>query len=203
MDVRDGFIVGIYNYCDSWCETCAFTSRCRVFADVAEAQAALDPQLKALVEAPPLPEENPPPPGWMKALIDEMNEASAAPHPRELDQPRRTPVPVAHLALRERSRVYCEQVHAWLKARDFFAIDNPRDPRAVVGWFHTLIPAKIGRAVIGLAEDATGARDWPADYDGSAKVALLGLEQAFPEARAFVRPGFDEPEDVARLLDDG
>src|SRR6185503_16937586 len=25
VEVRDGFIVGIFNYCDRWCETCAFT----------------------------------------------------------------------------------------------------------------------------------------------------------------------------------
>ena len=23
MEIRDGFIVGIFNYCDRWCETCA------------------------------------------------------------------------------------------------------------------------------------------------------------------------------------
>ena len=74
-----------------------------------------------------------------------------------------------------------------------------------------------------------------ADYDGSAKVALLGiershaawlelvhrglaspidiepliadliwlcdeLERVFPHARAFVRPGLDQPDEVARLL---
>lgn len=26
------FIPGIYNYCDYWCERCAFTRRCRNFA---------------------------------------------------------------------------------------------------------------------------------------------------------------------------
>ena len=36
MEVSDGFIVGVYNFCDRWCERCPLTSRCRVFADVAE-----------------------------------------------------------------------------------------------------------------------------------------------------------------------
>ena len=45
MEVRDGFIVGIFNYCDRWCEVCPFTSRCRLFADVAESEASLDPEL--------------------------------------------------------------------------------------------------------------------------------------------------------------
>ena len=35
MEVREGFIVGIFNYCDRWCERCPLTSRCLVFADVA------------------------------------------------------------------------------------------------------------------------------------------------------------------------
>jgi hypothetical protein len=36
MDVEGGFIPGVYNYCDRWCERCPFTGRCRVFADEAE-----------------------------------------------------------------------------------------------------------------------------------------------------------------------
>ena len=33
METQDGFIVGVYNYCDRWCERCLLTSRCRVFAE--------------------------------------------------------------------------------------------------------------------------------------------------------------------------
>src|ERR1044072_83550 len=51
MEVRNGFIVGIFNYCDRWCDACAFTSRCRLFADGAEIKASLDPGLKALVRS--------------------------------------------------------------------------------------------------------------------------------------------------------
>jgi hypothetical protein len=105
---------------------------------------------------------------------------------------------------------------------------------AIVGWFHTLVPAKIHRAIHGLAEDRPELREWPADHDGSAKVALLGIERSygawhhlvergtatdgegaaaiadlvwladaldrvFPNARAFVRPGLDEPDEVSAL----
>ncbi|WP_439487909.1 hypothetical protein [Algoriphagus sp.] len=30
-DINSTFISGIYNWCDRWCERCAFTARCRVF----------------------------------------------------------------------------------------------------------------------------------------------------------------------------
>jgi hypothetical protein len=29
---KDDYIDSIFNYCDRWCERCAFTSRCRSFA---------------------------------------------------------------------------------------------------------------------------------------------------------------------------
>ena len=178
MEIRDGFIVGVYNYCDSWCETCALTSRCRVFADMAEMRAALDPQLQAIVEAPPLPgDADPPPPGWMQAMIDEMNEASSQAVASGPAAWKRPVLPRDHEALRVRSSAYCEQVHAWLRARESYSIEDPRDPRSVVTWFHTLIPAKISRALFGLAE-AVEEPETPADHDGSAKVALIGIERS-------------------------
>src|SRR6187549_3041231 len=103
MEIRDGFIVGIYNYCDSWCDRCAFTSRCQVFADMRETEAKLDPNLEAVAKAPCLPErldgvpsslpeplsgvpakhpmDVPPPPPWLKELLDEMDAAACASHP--------------------------------------------------------------------------------------------------------------------------
>ena len=33
METQDGFIIGVYNYCDRWCERCSLASRCRVFAE--------------------------------------------------------------------------------------------------------------------------------------------------------------------------
>src|SRR5678815_5022977 len=106
MEVRDGFIIGIFNYCDRCCETCAFTSRCRLFADSAEIEATLDPGLKEIVDAPPLPEDvPPPPPPWMQEMIDEMNAASEDPSVAALDQPRREPPP-EHLAVETRADDY-------------------------------------------------------------------------------------------------
>jgi hypothetical protein len=235
MDVRGGFIVGIFNYCDRWCEACAFTSRCRLFADVAETEASLDPNLKAIVQAPVLPHEAPPPPPpWMEEMIRDLNEAATKVAVGEDDErPRRAP-PEEQLAIEARARDYCVRVHRWLRARSYTALD-PGDPFAVIGWFETMIPAKVHRAIQGLAEDWPEERDWPPDHDGSAKVALIGIERShaawlelvelgravhsevapfiadllwltdalerlFPKARAFVRPGFDEPDEVAMLF---
>lgn len=236
MDVQDGFIVGIYNYCDRWCETCSFTSRCRVFADRAELEAQSDPQLSDVVNAPPLQQDLPPPlPFWMRELIDEMNKIASEPMSKEeLEQLHPTLIP-AHKSIEERAYAYCERAHTWLDGCRPDATRDSSDPLSVIGWFQYSIPAKIHRALMGLAMDEPDDRDWPADYDGSAKVALLGmershaawlalvhgglasvseaepfvadliwltdeLERVFPNARGFVRPAFDEPDEVARLL---
>jgi hypothetical protein len=233
MEVRDGFIIGISNYCDRWCETCAFTSRCRLFADAAEIEAKLDPGLKEIVDAPPLPEDVPsPPPQWMKEMIAEMNAATEDPALDALQQPRREPPP-EHLLVESRADDYFTRVHAWVRERSFS--NDPTDPCAVITWFHLQIMVKMHRAIHGLAEDGPGPHDWPPDHDGSAKVALIGidrshaawleladrgnasqgevapfiadlvwlgesLERIFPKARAFVRPGLDEPDAVSMLL---
>jgi hypothetical protein len=232
VDVRDGFIVGIFNYCDRWCDACAFTSRCRLFADKAEMEASLDPGLKALVEAPPL-EPAPPPPPWLAELLEEMDQAMR--EPADTGEPLERPLPPEHVAIEERAHSYLARAHPWLQAHMLDSTNDPADPRAVVNWFHASIAAKVHRALHGLADDRPEDRDWPPDYDGSAKVALLGidrshaawlelvergmatqvevapciadlvwlgeaLERVFPNARTFVRPALDEPDEVSRLL---
>jgi hypothetical protein len=237
MEVQNGFIVGIFNYCDGWCKTCAFTSRCHVFADHAELEASFDPHLQAVVKAPPLLQDvPPPPPPWLQELIAAANEASETTSEDEIAAVReQRDRALEREPIYERSMAYAERVHLWRERHGGPAAHPPSDPRAVIEWFHTLIPAKIARALAGRALDDPAGRDWPADHDGSAKVALTGIERSmaaweqlatrdivpidevhhfivdllwqrdelerlFPGARTFVRPGFDEPEEVAKLL---
>ena len=236
VEIRDGFIVGIFNYCDSWCASCAFTSRCRVFAGIAELEAASDPTLKPVIEARSRPEDvSPEPPAWMQELLQQAEQAAAESSGGGAPARRREILP-EHGELCEHARAYLDCVFAWLRRHDAFAaVTDPEDPRAVVSWFYSMIYVKVRRALHGLAEGDPGGRDWTADYHGSAKVALLAVERSqaawlqiierglvpwtdaepflrqllwlrdeieriFPNARAFVRPGFDEPEAVARLL---
>ena len=171
----------------------------------------------------------------MQELIDEMNKRAAEPTSEEELKAIEPNMPPEHEWIDRRARVYGDRVHVWLEARGFLSVDEPGDPRAVIGWFHNGIASKIHRALYGRADDERRKRDGPADHDGSAKVALLGiershgawlelaycgyaspaeiepfisdliwlsdeLERVFPRARAFVRPGLDEPDEVAKLL---
>ena len=236
MEVRDGFIVGIYNYCDGWCDACAFTSCCRLFGDKCEHEAAADPNLRAIVEAPVHPDDVPsPPPPWLQELLDGMDESARTPPADDMLDSRVRRVVPEREEIDWRSDGYLRRTRAWLQRFEREGRSAPGDPVAVISWFHLMIHVKAMRALRGLEEDDPSARDWPADHDGSAKVALIGidrshrawldlveigrvsiseaasfvedlvwlrdaLERTFPRARSFVRPGFDEPDEVARLL---
>jgi hypothetical protein len=104
------------------------------------------------------------------------------------------------------------------------------DAREVIQWYQYQIAVKTMRALSGRKEELDGdpeTAEFPKDSDGSAKVALIGIdrsiaawrllqlslperagsivplilqlerlrnrvEKTFPEARDFIRPGFDE-----------
>jgi hypothetical protein len=234
MEVQGGFIVGIFNYCDSWCEQCAFTSRCRLFADRAEMEARLDALHAPIVNAPPLPEEaEPEPPAWMRELIEEMNEACKQPISDEEWERMKPRVPAEHAPVNARAKRYGFDTNRWLTTHESGQRNAPDDPRDVIAWFHFLIGAKVNRSLTVWPGEDDDFKGW--DADGSAKVALLGIERSHqawlalverdvisaseadpfiadlvwlgealerirPRARAFVRPGFDEPDAVARLL---
>src|SRR5262249_56627146 len=108
--------------------------------------------------------------------------------------------------------------------------DRLEDAREVIQWYQYQIAVKTMRALSGRREEfeeALELGELPKDSDGSAKVALIGidrsiaawrlmqlslperdgsivplilklerlrnrLEYSFPQARSFIRPGFDE-----------
>lgn len=244
MDVRDGFIVGIFNYCDRRCEACVFTSRCRLFAMSARLEALLDPSLRGIAEAPPLPgDATAPLPRAVLDLIDAIDEPDEPDADAASERSVRQRAPAAHDALRARAEAHRERVWNWLQTQPApkraagtrspigVAAD---DPLAIVVWSHLFIPARLA-GLLGTVETAgRWDEEVSAVADGGAKVVVLAIERAhaawlqmaeagglssavtspfiadliwmhdaleclFPRARAFVRPAFDEPDEVARL----
>src|SRR5687768_14368550 len=131
-------------------------------------EASLDPSLKPVADAPPLPEDiPPPPPQWMQERLHEINESARESMSEEEWERLKPRIAPEHELIEARARDYCTRAHAWLTARQAHTHRDPGDPRAIIGWFHSL----FGQ-----------------------------LERVFPRARAFVRPAFDEPDEVARLI---
>ena len=238
-------IPGIYNYCDRWCERCPLTSRCLVYAtedqfsenneiennDIRNAEfwhsiSDTLTQVRALI------------PLWAN---DAPNLNSAT----EQKTVRRQSRTVDNHPLTKAAKHYANSASDWFRELDDNSeptltsakrpteVDpqNPQpfeDARGVIQWYQYQIAVKTMRALSGRKEEIEDPEtaDFPKDSDGSAKVALIGidrsigawrlmqlslpdraesivplilqletlrinLEESFPEARAFIRPGFD------------
>ena len=240
------FIPGIYNYCDRWCERCAFTSRCMNFA---------------------LSEEHFSEPGacdirnelfWRKLseafrLTHELLEETLKEHNIDLnalaleaaeEQERAKHEEAENHACSLAAWQYGKMLDEWFDVNGDFEVELHRSLRKnsssegnaelndsldILHWYQHQIYAKIIRAVSGQIDERSlnSYAESPKDSDGSAKVALIGIdrsilawmalreslpgqkdesidflvlldrlrrniEQHFPGARAFIRPGFDE-----------
>jgi len=239
-----GLISGIYNYCDRWCERCPFTSRCLVFAT--------EQEYEQVTETDDLSNA-----AFWERLSVSLNEANrmisqwASKHGLNISeltsedtssrQDRRQNMESHPLA--RGGMKYANNAVDWFRNFDQNAdgvaleldserLDRMRDAREVIEWHQYQIAVKTIRALSSRRDEATEELldeddQYPKDSDGSAKVALIGIdrsiaawrlihlslpegvettlpllveleglrrriEKSFPNARSFIRPGFDE-----------
>ena len=238
-------ISGIYNYCDRWCERCPLTSRCLVYATEQEdddspenhdiSNEAFWRKLGSIFQE------------TREMIVEWAKEAGIdLCEPSEEDEARyrRKRQMIDNHPLTRAGKKYANAASDWLREfdqmievsdfrpteSDFEQSQSLEDAREVIQWYQYQIAVKTMRALSGrreeLEEDPESA-EFPKDSDGSAKVALIGidrsiaawrlmqlslperadsivplilqlerlrhrLETGFPEAREFVRPGFDE-----------
>jgi hypothetical protein len=176
----------ISEYCDRWCERCAFTLRCSAFAiDVATAMCDGDFEAGVELAVGPPPPRDDAEAAARSRLIDEMNAASSldadALTARNDDFWRRveaSPVSVSARALKALA-------WTWLRAngeRVRNAADSVlREAMDVASRDAAFITAKLHRGLIGRAEFAAAAfDDHPIqnDWNGSAKAALLSIDRS-------------------------
>ena len=246
------FIPGIFNYCDRWCERCAFTSRCLNHAMSQEEFGDLESQdldhrafwdkLHGLFAA------------TLEMVRDKAQELGidlnaidreeAARQEKQVHQRAQTQ-PYSKAAMK-----YLKQVEAWFRSHEGLLEDKSdelqmqaeadipgthpaeeavsiRDCLEVIRWYQHQIYVKLCRAATGIIRGELEDIEYsPEDANGSAKVALIGVdrsteawagllphfpdqeheildllarlqrlrrqvETAFPQALAFLRPGFD------------
>ena len=201
------FIAGIYNYCDRWCERCAFSSRCLVFAteradpdlddmDVRDLSNAkfwrnLDSIFK---DAHELIRECAEEAGFDLEAI--QTEATIAAHQAETENAKGHQLSVL-------ARDYGAAVHTWFENQlvaaesltDDHSVQAKREAIAidvqsaveVIRWYQFFIAAKVFRALMGGDDEFDGV--YPADNEneinpaqtdanGSAKIALIAIERS-------------------------
>jgi hypothetical protein len=245
------FIAGIYNYCDRWCERCAFTARCMVFAtEQADNLSSGERDLKNKAFWKRLEES-------LKAtgeMVREMarergieldpREIAVIVRERERKERRAKNHPLAQAAFNythrvdswfedEKTLLYEKEEEVKTKARLGVAgvkeeVAGLTDVVEIIRWYQHQIYVKLMRGLDADDEDEA-ISEFPRDSDGSVKVALIAMdrsiaawlglneffpdktdsiltmlvhldrlrraaEKQFPNARSFVRPGFDSGE---------
>lgn len=230
-------IDGIYNYCDRWCERCPFTSRCLVYATEAEevvsreeqdiANAAFCRELDSVFQETLslIPE-------WAAASGFDLTSLEDTSRKRKRQHVDNHPLVIT-------AKKYANSASDWFRRLDVeHTSDNPSPQpnqeidtaRDVIQWYQYQIAVKTMRALSDRTEEFdldTETSDSPKDSDGSAKVALIGIDRSmaawrlmqlaapesatsiiplilqlarlrnrteseFPDARQYIRPGFDE-----------
>ena len=229
------FIAGIYNYCDRWCERCPFTSRCMNFAlglqefndtEVLDITShvfweKLNEIFKVTIE---MVEEMAAEQGMD---LDAINSETVM----ENDKIHQQSIKNHHCA--RAARQYGAMADRWFDSSEsvFEGIGSAipvEEIVEVIRWYQYQIYVKITRALHGKLEEQMKIDEgFPKDSDGSANVALIGIDRSmaawnelmesvpqsrnsahgilvhlarlrrliernFPDARDFMRPGFDE-----------
>jgi hypothetical protein len=201
MEVRDGFIVGVFNYCDSWCKRCIFTSRCHVFADIALHEDANDacrnpPSLEEWERiGPRIPSEHAPIDRRARKYAFRVHlwRTARDESPHDASDEATEVITWFHFLI---SAKINRALNVWPdEDPEYMASDADGSAKVALIGIERSHAAWLDLVERGLIS-AVEAEPFIAD------LVWLGesLEQARPRARAFIRPGFDEPEAVAKLL---
>ena len=196
------FIPGIYNYCDRWCERCPFTVRCMVYAMEKESfpdQQSRDINNKEfwqkIQQSLALGSE----------LLRDMARARGidlrSVLPEEVVRERRKNREEATIA--QEARHYSTVTREWFQANEHLfktkgemltqevqlGIKEPESTTVtileaveVIRWYQDQIWVKLMRSLHGERQeeefDDDELQDFPKDSDGSAKVALIGIDRS-------------------------
>jgi hypothetical protein len=171
-------IAGVYNYCDGRCPRCRFTQRCLMYLDSQELEAPVagaraDPVGDSLRRTLEMLAE-----GARRNGVDLAAPADEETEPAAGDDFERH----RHDALAVRAREYGQL--AWRIGRVIAPIaaargDGPlADAVETIEWFSSLISSKLYRAICGQAEGWEGRDEAQTDFNGSAKMALIGIGES-------------------------
>jgi predicted hydrocarbon binding protein len=198
------FIPGVYNYCDRWCERCAFTSRCMTYAlseDEVDNPESQDITNKAFWDK--LHEIFQVTLEMVRETAEEMgidlNAIDREEIARQEEQVHKT---VEEQPYTKAAFAYAKMVDKWFDSskelledkagelRTLVEADVPgtmpadeavkiRDCLEVVRWYQHQIYVKLCRAASGLIRGELEDLEYaPEDANGSAKVAIIGIERS-------------------------
>jgi hypothetical protein len=190
----------ISEYCDRWCERCAFTSRCSAYAvEIATAMCGDLAEGIELAVGRPHPVDGEPPdiPDWIAEASDELTAEECADFEAE---ERARDARVDATALSAMAWAYTRASHRWLrKGRDELRLTADAilaEALDIVSYDSTFITVKMHRALHGRDRCQRGESfdddRMQSDWNGSAKIALVSLERSEAAWRVIAQATADE-----------
>lgn len=223
MQLQDGFIVNVSSYCDRWCARCSLTARCEIFAkgdgdrDETTAQSRADLlELVTMIHAVQSPGQEPhghrSPPTTASKRFADLEPGSFDVDPAVLKNSA-----VLHRKRQRAALSASASVRLAVQTIEHFSLFVPVKMTLCLGTVlrHGAGPQQSeangwGKAALLGLERMHAAWRLLVDtrhYSESdvapflAEIARMrrNLERVVPDARGFIRPGFDEMQDVAIL----
>lgn len=195
-------IAGIHNYCDRWCERCAFTSRCAVF----ESESKTTPEQQDLAnkafwerlsenfaKARTMLEQKAEEFGIdLSANVDEITKNE---EDLRIKSQRHRIIQIAQEyatfsrnwlktqpGMMEKLEKLKEEITIGLESHEGVKLqaETIKDCLAVIQWYIGFMEAKFMRALMGKMDDMTSGPDeeYPRDYDGSAKIGMIAIDRS-------------------------
>gem|GEM_PF-528146 len=202
------FISGIYNYCDRWCERCPLTAKCYLYwqergreakhraagRDPYDWDVVLEDVRKNFQQAIEMLREAAEEHGVDLDHLSEVEDTSTDPSAHPLHQRAESYLKTAHTFLKDLHQRLAGE-HATLEQRAM--VLGPErvageyrdilDAHEVISWYHTLIPAKVHRALSSMMEaeqdEDEGQELHMGDALGSAKVAHESIVRSMAALR--------------------
>jgi len=198
-------ISGVYNYCDRWCERCPLTSRCLVYAteqedndsprnrDIRNEQfwrklTTVFQETRKLIVV------------WAAEAGVDLNRTSDDDDSRA----KRKRQLVDNHPLTKAGKKYANTASDWFREFDqAMELCDLEDAREVIQWYQYQIAVKTMRALSGRKEELEEdpeIMDFPKDSDGSAKVALIGIDRSIAAWRMMQLSLPDRVESIVPLI---
>ena len=212
-------ISGIYNYCDRWCERCPLSSRCLLYATEQEEEGSpesRDIQNEAFWQklSSIFQETRQMIVEWAKEEHVDLSEASEEDE-LQLRKKRRH---IDNHSLAKAGKKYANAASDWfrefdqlIEVSDLAATDSDIeevqrlvDAREIIHWYQYQIAVKTMRALSSRVEEREFEQDeedpFPRDSDGSAKVALLGIDRSIAAWRLMQLSVPDRADTIVPLI---
>ncbi len=221
---EDGFISGVHNYCDRWCERCHFTKVCRSFAMEKEfmemikekrADSATDGSKKDIEVSgedlvPDFDEDN----IDEEPVDDSVFDMDFDIDPDDYEDPRKDFFSPQNKAERHPLTVlvdkFMDDSHDWIEEQyklvednftRFVAIGDPDDLMEafeIILRYHYFVPVKLRRALHGYFEQHDD--DFESyDMNGTAKVMLISIDDSIASLKVLKRFFKDKKDIIDKL----